>query len=37
MEYVIRQADRDVMLLEEGGKVKEVNTKQQSTYSYKKK
>ena len=36
MEYVIRQADRDVMLLEEGGKVKEVNTKQQSTYSYKK-
>ena len=36
MEYVIRQADRDIMLLEEGGKVKEVNTKQQSTYSYKK-
>ena len=36
MEYVVKQADRDIMLLEEGGKIKEVDTKQQSTYSYKK-
>ena len=36
MEYVVRQADRDIMLLEEKGKVKEVKTGQKSTYSYKK-
>ena len=36
MEYVVRQADRDIMLLEEKGKVKEVKTVQKSTYSYKK-
>lgn len=36
MEYVVRQADRDIMLLEKNGKVTEVKTVQKSTYSYKK-
>ncbi|MCY4490717.1 MAG: hypothetical protein OXC46_04530, partial [Thaumarchaeota archaeon] len=36
MEYVVRQAARDIMLLEENGKIKEVKTVQKSTYSYKK-
>lgn len=36
MEYVVRQAERDIMLLEEKGKIKEVTTGQKSTYSYKK-
>ena len=36
MEYVVRQADRDIMLLEEKGRIREVRTAQRSTYSYKK-
>ena len=36
MEFSVRQADKDIMLLEEKGKVRKVKTVQESTYSYKK-
>ena len=37
MEYGVRQATADIMLLEDdNGNIKEVKTKQESTYSYKK-
>ena len=36
MEFSVRQAERDIMLVEEGKEVKEVKTKQESAYSYKK-
>ena len=36
LEFEIRQADRDIMLLEDSGGVREVETKAESTYSYKK-
>ena len=36
LEFEVRQADRDIMLLEDGGTVREVETKAESTYSYKK-
>ena len=36
MEYVVRQAERNIMLLEEGGKIREIKTAQKSTYSCKK-
>ena len=36
LEFKVRQADRDIMLLEDNGGVREVETKAESTYSYKK-
>lgn len=36
MEFVVRQADRDIMLLEDRGGVREVSSRAESTYSYKK-
>ena len=36
MEFSVRQTERDIMLVEEGKEVKEVKTKQESAYSYKK-
>ena len=36
MEYGVRQASRDIMLVEENGKVREITTKQPGAYSYKK-
>lgn len=36
LEFEVRQADRDIMLLEDGDSVREVETKAESTYSYKK-
>ena len=36
LEFEIRQADRDIMLLEDGDGVREVETEAESTYSYKK-
>lgn len=36
LEFEVRQADRDIMLLEDGDNVREVETKAESTYSYKK-
>lgn len=36
LEFEVRQADRDIMLLENKGEVREVSTKAESTYSYKK-
>ena len=36
LEFKVRQADRDIMLLEDGDGVREVETKADSTYSYKK-
>ena len=36
MEFSVRQAERDIMLIEEGDGVREVKTEQESTYSYKK-
>ena len=36
LEFEIRQADRDIMLLEDKGGVREVEAKEESTYSYKK-
>ena len=36
LEFEIRQADRDIMLLEDKGGVREVETEAESTYSYKK-
>ncbi|RNJ80746.1 MAG: hypothetical protein D9C04_00115, partial [Nitrosopumilus sp. B06] len=36
MEFSIRQTDRDIMLLEDSGGVREVASRQESTYSYKK-
>lgn len=35
MEYGVRQADRDIMLLEDKNGIREVKSKQDSTYSYK--
>ena len=34
--FGVRQTDRDIMLLEDGGGVREVDSKAESTYSYKK-
>lgn len=36
MEFVVRQADRDIMLLEDKGGVREVTSKAESTYTYRK-
>ena len=36
LEFDVRQADRDIMLLEDKGCVREVETRVESTYSYKK-
>lgn len=36
LEFEVRQADRDIMLLEKGGKVREVESGAMSTYSYRK-
>ncbi len=36
MEYGVRQAKKDIMLLEDNGKVREIKTKQSGAYSYKK-
>ena len=36
LEFDVRQADRDIMLLEDKGGVREVDSKEDSTYSYKK-
>ena len=36
LEFEVRQADRNIMLLEDKGNVREVETKEESTYSYKK-
>ena len=36
LEFEVRQADRNIMLLEKGGKVREVESEAESTYSYKK-
>lgn len=36
MEFVVRQADRDIMLLEDKGGVREVSSRAESTYSYRK-
>ena len=36
LEFEIRQADRDIMLLEDKGGVRKVETEAESTYSYKK-
>ena len=36
MEFVIRQADRDIMLLEHKGGMREVESKAESTYTYRK-
>ena len=36
LEFEVRQADRNIMLLEDKGNVREVATKAESTYSYKK-
>lgn len=36
LEFEIRQADKDIMLLEKGGKVRVVESGTKSTYSYKK-
>ena len=36
LEFKIRQADRDIMLLEDSDGMREVETKAESTYSYKK-
>ncbi len=36
LEFDIRQADRDIMLLEDENGVREVESKEESTYSYKK-
>ena len=36
MEYGVRQAKKDIMLVEENGKVREITTKQSGAYSYKK-
>ena len=36
MEFVVRQADRDIMLLEDKGVVREVSSRAESTHSYRK-
>lgn len=36
MEFVVRQADRDIMLLEDKGGMREVTSKAESTYTYRK-
>ena len=36
LEFDVRQADRDIMLLEDKGGAREVSSKEESTYSYKK-
>lgn len=36
LEFEVRQADRDILLLEDSGGVREVESKAESTYSYKK-
>ena len=36
MEYSVRQTEKDIMLIEDKNGVREVKTKQESTYSYKK-
>ena len=36
MEFEVRQADRDIMLLEDGKRVREVESRAESTYSYRK-
>ena len=35
LEFEVRQADRDIMLVEKGGKVREVDSGAKSTYTYK--
>ncbi len=36
MEFSVKQAEKDIMLIEDGDGVREVKTRQESTYSYKK-
>ena len=36
LEFEVRQADRDIMLLDDGNSVREVDSRAESTYSYKK-